>query len=120
MSLKQFISTGLSFAEHLTAHHTIEENYFFPMLAGRMPEFDPKRGDLVKQHGKIHDGLEDFESYLRRCRSGDEEFEMGVLKGKMDGWGKVLWEHLDDEVRSLGAERMRRVWTKQEIMAFML
>jgi hypothetical protein len=35
----------------------------------------------------------------------------------MEGWGKVLWEHLDDEVKGLGAERMRRFWTKEEIQS---
>ena len=41
---------------------------------------------------------------------------MAVLKEKMEGWGGVLWEHLDEEVRMLGAESMRVVWSKQEMM----
>lgn len=39
----------------LTAHHTIEERYIFPVLAKRMPEFrdDEKH---IKSHHAIHDG----------------------------------------------------------------
>lgn len=120
MSLRQFLSTGLQFADQLTAHHTIEERFIFPLLAPRMPEFDPKRGDLIKQHAEIHEGLEEFEGYLRRCRGGEEDFEMSELRRRMDTWGGVLWKHLDEEVKSLGAARMRGVWTKEEMMAFVM
>ncbi|PTB38377.1 hypothetical protein M441DRAFT_29751 [Trichoderma asperellum CBS 433.97] len=118
MSLKQLFQVGTEFAEHLTVHHRIEETYFFPMLAKRMPEFDPKNGDLVKQHAQIHDGLEKFEEYISQCKRGEKDFEMSVLKEKMESWGGVLWAHLDDEVRSLGAENMRKFWTLQEIQRF--
>ncbi|CAG9941990.1 unnamed protein product [Clonostachys rosea f. rosea IK726] len=73
MSMRQFIGEGLSFAEHLTMHHGIEERHFFPMLARRMPE------------------------------------------EKMETWGDVLWAHLDDEVKTLGAENMRKYWTLEEM-----
>ncbi|PTB66531.1 hypothetical protein BBK36DRAFT_1201504 [Trichoderma citrinoviride] len=115
MSIKQLLQIGTEFAEHLTIHHSIEETYVFPQLARRMPEFDPKNGDLVKQHAQIHDGLEEFEKYLRQVKSGERDFELSVLKEKMESWGGVLWAHLDDEVRSLGAENMRKYWTVQEI-----
>lgn len=118
MSLKQLLHIGTQFAEHLTLHHQIEETYFFPMLAGRMPEFDPKNGDLVKQHAQIHEGLDGFEEYIGQCKRGERDFELGVLKQKMEGWGGVLWAHLDDEVRSLGAEHMRKFWTLQEMQGF--
>lgn len=115
MSLRELINIGTEFAHHLTMHHTIEESYFFPKLAKRMPEFDPKNGDLVKQHAQIHEGLEKFEEYLEQCRSGEKDFQLSVLKDKMESWGGVLWAHLDDEVRSLGAENMRKYWTLQEL-----
>ncbi|KAK2041003.1 hypothetical protein LZ31DRAFT_597633 [Colletotrichum somersetense] len=116
MTLKQFIDAGLEFAQHLTAHHRIEEVHVFPMLARRMPEF---RGDgsaeLLRQHKEIHDGLDGFEDYLARCRKGETDLELGVLRDKMDAWGAVLWTHLDQEVATLGAENMRRYWTMEEV-----
>ncbi|OAQ82450.1 hemerythrin HHE cation binding domain-containing protein [Purpureocillium lilacinum] len=112
----ELLYTGLSLASHLSAHHSIEETYFFPRLAARMPEFDPRSGPMVEQHAAIHAGLDDFEAYLRRCQRGDEEFDLAKLRDRMEGWGAVLWAHLDEEVRALGAENMRRYWTKDEIM----
>ncbi|PNP50201.1 hypothetical protein THARTR1_09190 [Trichoderma harzianum] len=120
MSIKQLLNIGTEFAEHLTIHHSIEETYFFPKLAQRMPEFNPKNGDLVKQHAQIHEGLEGFEKYLNEVKSGERDFELSVLKEKMESWGGVLWAHLDDEVRSLGAENMRKFWTLQEIRRFQM
>ncbi|KAG5986241.1 hypothetical protein E4U43_005600, partial [Claviceps pusilla] len=116
----QFLATAISLAEHLTAHHSIEEVPIFPLLATRMPEFDPdpQRGRLVRQHAVIHEGLVRFEDCVRRCHGGELELEMGILRQKMDPGGGVLWEHLDEEVRLLllGGKRMRAVWSKQEMM----
>ncbi|UNI18007.1 hypothetical protein JDV02_004308 [Purpureocillium takamizusanense] len=112
----ELLYTGLSLASHLSAHHSIEETYVFPHLAARMPEFDPRAGPMVEQHAAIHAGLHDFETYLRRCQRGDEELDLAQLRARMEGWGQVLWAHLDEEVRALGAENMRRYWTKNEIM----
>ncbi|KAL2821546.1 hypothetical protein BJX63DRAFT_378501 [Aspergillus granulosus] len=120
MTLKQFINLGLQFAHNLEVHHSIEENYVFPFLARRMPEFQTKgRGkraaELLRQHRQIHDGLEGFEAYLEKCSRGEEELRLDVLKEKMVGWKEVLWTHLDQEVKTLGAENMRRYWSKEEI-----
>lgn len=113
----QFISTGLQFIHHLTAHHGIEERYIFPMLARKMPEFESGKNaaELLRQHQEIHKGMAIFEEYLEMVRSGQTELDMRVLKTKMDGWKKVLWTHLDQEVATLGAENMRRYWTPDEM-----
>lgn len=74
--------------------------------------------ELLRQHREIHRGMDEFERYLRRCKSRECELELGVLKEKMDSWGGVLLRHLDEEVRELGAERMRRYWTVEEMRAF--
>ncbi|KAI1503370.1 hypothetical protein F5X99DRAFT_407195 [Biscogniauxia marginata] len=132
MSLKGFLNEGLSFVSHLETHHSIEETYIFPVLARRMPEFQnsssspPGKGrgeggggggaaELLRQHKEIHKGMEGLESYLRKCRTGETELEMSILKEKMESWGGVLWRHLDQEVKTLGAENMRKYWTIDEI-----
>ena len=114
MSIRQFLGLGLDFCHHLETHHTIEEHYVFPELARKMPLFR-QREHLLGQHAEIHRGLDGFEKYLSDCRRGERELRMEEMKGLMDGFGKVLWEHLDDEVRQLGAENMRLFWTRQEI-----
>ncbi|KAF4120342.1 hypothetical protein GMORB2_3143 [Geosmithia morbida] len=112
MTLKQFINEGLRFAEHLTMHHDIEEQHVFPHLGLRMPEF---RGDLQGQHAQIHRGLVGFETYLRDCTSGRKDFELSALHENMKSWSNILWTHLDDEVKVLGAENMRRYWSKEDM-----
>ena len=115
MTLRQFIDTGLEFSQQLTMHHDIEETYIFPKLAKKMPEFNAKTGILVLQHVDIHKGLDEYAGYLQRCRKGEEDFEMSGLKERMETWGEVLWTHLDLEVKTLGAENMRKYWTIQDM-----
>ncbi len=128
MSIRQFLDEGLQFTRMLTAHHSIEETYFFPLLAHRMPEFQQpnkkggqqskssiKAAELVMQHGLIHAGMDGFEEYLKQCRSSQTELQLSSLKAQMDTWGEVLWKHLDEEVVVLGAENMRKYWTLEEV-----
>lgn len=119
MSLRAFVGAGLQFVQQLELHHNIEETYFFPVLAKKMPEFRSGRGngaaELLRQHKEIHQGLEVLQEYLLKCKSGETELEMGTLKSKMEGWGTVLWTHLDQEIKTLGAENMRKYWTVDEI-----
>lgn len=133
MTLKQFIDQGLNLVRYLEAHHSIEETHLYPILARKMPQFraavrakakgkgrGAKEGDdceLLRQHAEIHRGMDEFEAYLRACKNGEKEFELGVLKEKMDSWGEVLFTHLDQEVRELSAENMRRYWTLTEMRA---
>jgi hypothetical protein len=132
MSLKQFIDEGLSLTRYLEMHHSIEETHLYPLLGRKMAEFrttatsgggKKKKGrgeecELLRQHKVIHDGMDEVAGYLRRCKSGECEFEMGVLGGMLEGCGEMLLRHLDEEVRDLGAERMRRFWTVAEMKAF--
>jgi hypothetical protein len=59
--------------------------------------------------------LEKFEAYIAECRAGERELRFGELKAVMDGFGEVLWEHLDQEVHELRAENMRKFWTQDEM-----
>lgn len=116
MSIRQFLSLGESFCRSLTMHHNIEESYIFPELARRMPAFRDQR-EMKSQHKQIHEGLEVFEKYLQDCRRGETELRLEEMGRIMGTFGEVLWKHLDDEVLQLGAENMRRYWTKEEIRA---
>ncbi|KAK3296313.1 uncharacterized protein B0H64DRAFT_475137 [Chaetomium fimeti] len=141
MTLKQFIEEGLRLARYLEMHHSIEETHLYPLLGRKMPEFRAttsappgggKEGgggggggrkgkaeecELLRQHKVIHDGMDETADYLRRCRDRECELELGVLKEKMESWGDVLLQHLDQEVRDLGAEKMRKHFTVQEMKA---
>ncbi len=87
------------------------------MLGQKMPEFKAGRNaaELLRQHQEIHKGMDAFEEYLQGCRNGEHELSLSALKLKMDSWGTVLWKHLDQEVKTLGAENMRKYWTIEEM-----
>lgn len=114
MSIKQFLALGQQFCHHLTVHHTIEEQHIFPVLAKKMPAFK-KELELLTQHKQIHKGLDKLEKYMEECADGERELRMGEMKDILDTFGTVLWQHLDDEVKQLGAENMRKYWTVEEI-----
>ncbi|KAF1838076.1 hypothetical protein BDW02DRAFT_594952 [Decorospora gaudefroyi] len=114
MPIRQFISTGQQFCHHLTVHHTIEEQHIFPVLAKKMSAFQ-KELDLLTQHKQIHNGLDKLETYLEACANGERDLRLGEMKEILDSFGEVLWQHLDDEVKQLGAENMRKYWTLEEM-----
>ncbi|KAF7875119.1 hypothetical protein EAF04_002291 [Stromatinia cepivora] len=118
VTIRQFIQTGLSFLTSLEMHHNIEERHFFPVLARKMPEFraGQNAAELLRQHKEIHKGMDIMRDYLEKCRDGESELSLRVLGEKMDSFGAVLWKHLDQEVETLGAENMRRYWSKEEMM----
>ena len=79
-----------------------------------MPAFQ-KELELLTQHKQIHEGLEKLEEYLEKCKSGENDLRMPELKEILDSFGEVLWTHLDDEVKQLGAENMRKYWSAAEM-----
>lgn len=115
MSLRQFIQLGTDLCKHLEMHHSIEEQYVFPMLAKKMPAFR-KELELLTQHKQIHAGLDVFGEYLSNCRNGEKELRLSEMKEIMDTFGTVLFAHLDDEVEQLGAENMRKYWSLEEML----
>jgi hemerythrin-like domain-containing protein len=114
MSIRQFLSVGEQFAHSLNMHHGIEEQHIFPVLAKKMPAFR-RELELLTQHKLIHKGLDKLEDYLQACRCGEKELRLSELKEILDSFGTVLWQHLDDEVKELGAENMRKYWTLEEM-----
>lgn len=116
---RALVAEGLQFVRHLTVHHDIEETHIFPVLARKMPEFAPGKGrgasELLRQHREIHKGMDGLEAYLTRCRLGDAELDLAELRAVMESWGPVLWTHLDQEVKTLAAENMRKYWTQEEM-----
>ncbi|KAK6515594.1 hypothetical protein TWF506_007921 [Arthrobotrys conoides] len=119
-SLRQFLSIAQGFCRMLGAHHNIEESYFFPILAKKMPAFqkhNKEHGEMIAHHRQIHQGLDKFEDYVNACKSGEKDFVASVMLELMESFEEVLWQHLDEEVQQLGAENMRKYWTLEELKA---
>ena len=115
LTAKRLIEVGMEFVDHLTLHHTIEEQHLFPILAKRMPGFKPD-AFAYTQHKGIHEGLDKLEAYLKDCRRGQRELRREELKEVLDSFGGVLWQHLDEEVAELAPEKMKAAFTLEEAM----
>lgn len=80
-----------------------------------MPQFQAK-GQHLEEHKQMHAGLVRYHDYLDLCRGDESKWSVKKLRGFMKDFEKVLFEHMDEEVASLGAESMQRAgWTVQEL-----
>lgn len=114
LSTAALVRLGLDFCNHLRGHHSIEELYLFPLLGEKMPNFRPGHF-ATEQHREIHRGLDRVQSYLDACQKGESVLQREKLRELMDVFGSVLWQHMDDEVRELGADNMKKYWTEEEM-----
>ncbi|GMK59133.1 hypothetical protein CspeluHIS016_0701480 [Cutaneotrichosporon spelunceum] len=119
----RFIREAEQVSHHLDMHHRIEEAYFFPMLAKKLPQFATARGgaEHVAAHRAIHAGLERYEAVLERARRDPEGYDGRELRAVMDGFREVLFTHLEEEVTDLGAESIIAAgFTLEELARFPL
>lgn len=91
-----------------------EEQHIYPILAQRIPAFR-KELELLSQHKQLHAGLERLEAYLDEVKASKRDLRLDELKVIMDSFGSVLFAHLDDEVRQLGPEHLRKYYTLEEV-----
>ncbi|KAK1927009.1 hypothetical protein DB88DRAFT_476362 [Papiliotrema laurentii] len=119
MKLADFLREAQELHHHLHMHHTIEETYIFPVLAKKMPQFKDgarESGQHLQAHKAIHDGLDKYEAFLKASLANPNNYSAATLRGIMDGFKDVLFRHLDEEVRDLGAESMKAAgWTLAEL-----
>lgn len=113
-SASTFINLGLNFCESLERHHTAEERRLYPILAKRMPAFR-EDVELLSQHQDIHAGLTKLYSLLNEYKHGQKPFSLPEVKVSMDGFGEVLWQHLDQEVIQLSPDKLRIYWSVDEV-----
>ncbi|KAI0958636.1 hypothetical protein AcV7_004395 [Taiwanofungus camphoratus] len=125
MSLQTYLRMANQLVRHLTAHHTIEEEYIFPVLAKRMPGFGTGERHL-KSHEAIHDGiylslsgnlcanncallltlwfqllllgLDKLSALIRRWTMNPSTYSPTEMMACLDSWREVLFKHLDEEV----------------------
>lgn len=116
-SPSRLIRVGQEFCTHLKGHHDIEEAFWFPALGKKMESFRPGHF-ATEQHKEMHKGLDVLMPYLDECRRGERELRRQEVRGIMDSFREVLWTHLDEEVRELGAENMMRYWSLEEMEMF--
>ncbi|KAI0733188.1 hypothetical protein C8Q72DRAFT_950055 [Fomitopsis betulina] len=114
MPLQMYLRICDQLVKHLTAHHTIEERYIFPVLAKRMPEFRDDEKHLKSHHG-IHDGLDRLSALISGWSKDAKTYSPVEMRSCLDSWRTILFEHLDEEVRDLSAENMQKHWKLEEL-----
>ncbi|WVQ81972.1 hypothetical protein IAT38_004099 [Cryptococcus sp. DSM 104549] len=118
MTLPKFLREAQQLSNHLDMHHRIE-SYIFPILAKKMPQFAAgarESGEHLKKHKGIHDGLEKYDKVLSEALANPSSYDPAKLRAVLDGFREVLFTHLDEEVKDLGAESMKAAgWTLEEL-----
>lgn len=64
------------------------------------------------QHGT---GLERLELFLNKTKSNHSAYTGDELRSILASFGPVLFLHLDEEVKTLQGENMRRYYTLEEL-----
>ncbi|KAI5822690.1 hypothetical protein K523DRAFT_287772 [Schizophyllum commune Tattone D] len=115
-NLNLYLRSALSFIDHLNMHHTIEERFWFPYLAKRMPQFSHKdRGEHVVSHEGIHKGLEDLSTLVRKYRTDNTSYSPEEMRACLDSFKDVLFKHLDQEVEDLKVANLKKYWKYEEL-----
>ncbi len=112
-----FLSYCQMFHETLLHHHEVEEETLFPdieELAGKPGMMEAN----VQQHREFEDGLESFRFYV--FDTGPKNYNGQKLKDIIDSSGKIVEQHLHDEIPTLlslhhlDAKKMKQVWARAE------
>ncbi|KAJ7292915.1 hemerythrin HHE cation binding domain-containing protein [Mycena rebaudengoi] len=116
LSLSRYLQMSTRLNSHLTMHHTIEEAYVFPVLGERMPEFStkPESSVHIDSHKAIHQGMEDLSTLVSKFKKEPATYSPTEMRGCLDGFREVLFNHLDQEVNDLKGENLRKYWTSLE------
>jgi len=117
MSLPMYLRELDGLKRHLEGHHSIEEQYIFPDLAKRMPEFAENEKHL-QSHAAIHHGLEELGKLTREYRAEPSTYNPEKIRECLDSFRDVLMRHLDEEVTDLRGENLKKYWTLKEVQRF--
>jgi hemerythrin HHE cation binding domain-containing protein len=102
--IRDFVEFAAVWAQGIHEHHDLEETYVFPTiekLTGVQGIMDAN----VQQHVAFHDGLSQYEGYLKRVLEGEEKYDGEKFRGIIDSFGETLGQHLNDEIPTLAGLR---------------
>ena len=84
-----------------------EEKFWFPECEKRLP------GSMrvnMEQHHAFHGGLEALEIYFNQVQTDPSVYEGGKVTDMLDQFGSIFLQHLNDEIRTLEPENMRKIF----------
>lgn len=114
MTLQAYLRMVMQFHGHLCAHHDIEETYVFPVLARKMPSFADNEKHK-SSHKVIHEGLDKLETLAASWKKEPTTFSPDTLRACLDEFRKPLFTHLDEEVRDLSSENLKKYYSLEEV-----
>ncbi|KAJ7243742.1 hypothetical protein C8J57DRAFT_1365740 [Mycena rebaudengoi] len=119
LSLSLYLEMSRRLNSHLTMHHTIEETHIFPILGKRMPQFSAEAESAVhlESHKAIHKGLDDLSTLVYKYKKEPSTYSPTEMRGCLDSFREVLFNHLDQEVEDLQGENLKQYWTLKELDA---
>ncbi|TFK33903.1 hypothetical protein BDQ12DRAFT_690420 [Crucibulum laeve] len=111
--VQPFVKFSLIFLEHLHHHHTLEETLLFP-------EFEKKLGQgslsvNIEQHHDFVPQIDELERHLKDIQSEKVKYDGKALVERIDGFGDIMIEHLNEEIATLESSRMRSAFTEKEL-----
>ncbi|KAJ1304764.1 hypothetical protein OPQ81_005902 [Rhizoctonia solani] len=114
MSLPAYLQMVMEFHDHLDTHHSIEETYVFPVLAQKMPSFANNERHK-NSHKVIHGGLDKLKDLVTGWKAEPTTFSPTTLRSCLDEFKPPLFKHLEEEVRDLSAENLKKYYTLEEV-----
>ncbi|KAL1696373.1 hypothetical protein GGG16DRAFT_43634 [Schizophyllum commune] len=119
-SLPLYLRSAAQFSMQLQNHHDIEEAWWFPYLGKRMPEFSHNdRGEHVRSHELIHKGLDDLNKLVSKWARDNSSYNGAEMRACLDSFREGLMKHLDDEVKDLKGENLKKYWKFEELRPLM-
>lgn len=100
--IRDFLGYIKAWCLTLSVHHKTEEAVSFPLfeaMTGVIGVMDTN----VSQHEAFHDGVESLEEYATACQDYKAVYDGNHVRDIIDSFGKILTEHLADEIRTLEA-----------------
>lgn len=84
----------------LHAHHSGEEDEFFPDIEAMAGEKGMMEAN-VEQHHAFHEPLHAFEGYIEAITAGKDKYDGRKVISLIDAFGPTLMQHLADEIPTI-------------------
>jgi len=103
--------------ETLHHHHSIEERYFFPVIAQYTGVPGIMEGN-ISQHHAFETGVEDFNKYIYKVTV--EEYDGKEVRRLVDAFRPALETHLNEEIGTIlgldkyGGLKVEKAWAEVE------
>ncbi|PWZ00555.1 hypothetical protein BCV70DRAFT_97333 [Testicularia cyperi] len=116
-TLTAVLSLSHRLCRSLEAHHMIEEQFIFPKLSAKLPQFAPS-SQHTSEHETMHHALESLQSeverlalQLRKGKTKDREldnyYDYADFNSRLKILAETLLPHLEAEEKSLRAESVK-------------